>query len=821
MNGRWTMGLTGLGVAVALLVGAVNAGGGLVDNDPNDGLIGLAPEHVRADFARGVEALHDFWFEEAAERFRAVQSAAPNFVLGYWGEAMALHLNPFGHAAPPTDRMRAILERLAPTPSARVALASNEHERGYLAALDVLIAPEGTPAERHPRYIAAMGDLARQFPQDLEAQAFFARAILLEAPSFGHSRETQRRTALEARRVLDRDPDHHGGLHYYIHGMDAPDTGPQALAEADRYQDVAVGASHAVHMPSHIYLQMGQWDQVVAGNKAAVRTSEEWIARTGRSLRDLDRHAVDFLIYALLQQGREAEARELLERTAAERAEFDTGGLRWYDALWSARYAMELGPRSNIPLPRSGYASVGETLALGLYALASDEPGLLSQIQSEMAEQTSGDASAAWRIAKLMMDAAASGGDQAVGMLNEAIALQSQLPRPNETPDLPKPPEELLGEVQLAMGHAQQARSAFLAAHERWPARLATRLGLARAAVQLDDVDQAREEYAQILIQLRLAAPDHPAVRESRDFLDGTGGVPAAVRLELLPGRAPGTLPEVETVGTGPVSMVIVPCMSCRWTSFDTFMERNAERYTMHAVTLPGFGGTPVPDLPMNGDQPRWFDNAVEAVVNLIVDKDLNDVVLVGHSYGSTVALGVSAALPDRIRAFINVDGNVTSDRSWFKDDLTERRAQADQTWEDNIVQLSDPEAWRTFNGSSHPDPARRALYHGMFMATPKEVMLQYWRENSLVDTNRLVADLTTPVLDLQAVPTPSSAGDSVRAAYRDQLSRADAPSTFHTVFLGRTSHFVMEQRPELLDRMISEYLEGRLPEDYDAPPGP
>lgn len=788
---------------------------GAVSGERSRGLVALAPPHVRDDFAAGIEALHDFWYEEAMARFRIVQRDAPDFPLGYWGEAFSLHRSPFEFAAPPLDNMRAVLARLAPTRDARAAKATSDHERRYLLALEDLIADAGTPADRHPAYAQAMGELARTYPDDIEALAFHARAILLEAPSFGRSPEVRARTAEAARRVLDVDPNHHGGLHYFIHGMDAPDTASEALNEANRYQRIAAGASHAVHMPSHIYLQLGLWDQVASGNKAAVRTSEEWIRAAGRTRESLDQHAVDFLLYGLLQQGREAEARAILDRAQRDRAEFNTGALRWYEGLWSARYAMELGVRSDVSLPRSGYRSVGEVLGLGVHAVAAGDDAGAREYLAEARAQVDADAGVEWQIAALELEAALSSGEPAVEMARDAIALQVELGRPNETPDLVKPPEELLGEILLREGEPIAAAEAFRAGAKRWPARLATRLGLARAAHAADREADARDAYAEVLLQLRQARPDHPGKVEAVRYLESTGGVPVETRLRIMPGRAPGTLPEVEKRGTGPVPMVIIPCMSCRWASFNTFMERNHARYTMYAVTLPGFGGTPTPELPMYTDHPVWFSNAVDAVEALIDSEDLHEVVLMGHSYGSVVATGVAARRPDRVRRFINVDGNVNSDRDWFEDDPALRPAEAAKVVAEYLPQLADAEYWRSFNGASLDDAARRALYHGMFTATPREVLLQYWRENTLVDLNPLFAQLEIPILDLKTVPANVESLDDYRVDYRGQMVRNGAPSSLHTVFLERTTHFVMEHRPQVLDRMVVEFMAGRIADDF------
>ncbi len=517
-------------IRVILLVGLFTSGACAIQvEEPQEaelasGLVALAPEEAREDFAAGIVALHDFWYGEAIERFRRVQSAAPTFTLGYWGEAMALHENPFGHVEPPTEAMRSILGRIADSPDARAELVASDHEGAYLSALEVLISTNDGPAERHPAYVREMAALAEQFPDDIEARAFYARSVLLEAPSFSHSREVQDRTAEASRRVLEMDPNHHGGLHYLIHGMDHPEIAEGALDAAERYRVIAAGASHAVHMPSHIFMQMGRWDEVVEANLSARAASEAWIERSGGSVADMDWHALDFLTYGLLQQGREAEAALLLDEVNEWTGTIeDDGSLRWYNGIWHARHAMEVGPRSSAARPRSGYRSIGEELGLGIHAVQSGNLREAEELLEGIATRAEEREDTTWKIAaaelSLMLAIANGNADPPVEALRGAIELQVELPRPNETPDLVKPPEEVLGEALLELGRAAEALEAFEAGDARWPGRMATQVGMARAFVALDEFDRAEALYDQLIDQLRHAEDSHPILLEAQAFV--------------------------------------------------------------------------------------------------------------------------------------------------------------------------------------------------------------------------------------------------------------------------------------------------------------
>lgn len=271
----------------------------------------------------------------------------------------------------------------------------------------------------------------------------------------------------------------------------------------------------------------------------------------------------------------------------------------------------------------------------------------------------------------------------------------------------------------------------------------------------------------------------------------------------------PGHLAEVERHGCGPVPMVLIPCMSCRWRSFDTFMQRNADAYTMYAVTLPGFGGAAVPDLPVNGAASIWHENALVALERLLETESLDSVVVVGHSFGALMALALAVRQPERIRALVLLDGSLTSDRAWFSDDPADRLADALAINADWEPRLADPDQWQSFNTPSITDPDRRLAYHGWFMATPPHVLLQYWRENAIRDYNLALAALSVPALDLQTI-SPGADVEAARSAYLDDLRRNGGTARIRTVFLEETRHYVMEERPLVVDRMIADFLAGR-----------
>lgn len=270
-------------------------------------------------------------------------------------------------------------------------------------------------------------------------------------------------------------------------------------------------------------------------------------------------------------------------------------------------------------------------------------------------------------------------------------------------------------------------------------------------------------------------------------------------------------LGEVASMGDGARTLLLIPCMSCRWRSWEPFMERNSSLYRMTAVTLAGFGGTAVPDTPMNGPTPAWRKAAVEALSALLDRADMDSVTVVGHSFGGEIAVLLAARRSDRVTRLVLLDSWPFSDRQWFQEDSAERVAQADRTVRTQTETLRTADAWQAFNAPpSYAAPDRRVAYHGWFMATPREVMLQYWRENSLLDLNPSLKALEMPVLDVKMISPAVADGDSARADRHDAWRRNGRPRRLQTIFLPQTRHFVMEERPAVLDSLMARFVEAR-----------
>ena len=312
-NRRW-MFVAALAVIPALAGAAQQPSTDIGDiNFPNSG----APE-AQASFLRGVAALHNFWFDEAADEFKNAQETDPSFAMAYWGEAMSYN-HPLW-AQQDIAAARQVMRRFGKTRKDRIEKVPTEREKMYWAALETLYG-EGDKLVRDIAYEKAMGNIQEAHPDDVEAATFHALSILgtVRRGDTGFFRQVRAGTiALD---LFARYPNHPGAAHFVIHSFDDPEHAPLALAAAEKYALIAPAASHALHMPTHIFVQHGMWDRVAQSNERAFAASDAWAQKKHLSASKKDWHSLEWGAYANAQRGVWSEiggAIELVRREGDE-----------------------------------------------------------------------------------------------------------------------------------------------------------------------------------------------------------------------------------------------------------------------------------------------------------------------------------------------------------------------------------------------------------------------------------------------------------------------------------------------------------------------
>jgi len=287
---------------------------------------------VRPEFTRGVALLHSFFYEEARRIFTSVAEQDPNCAMAQWGIAMT-----WWHPiwTPPTsDEMRA---GKAAAEKALAMKTGTDLERGFITALNVYYNTSDSPntgavgqschgpvgaRDRVVAYEKAMRQLSEKYPDDFEAQTFYAFAIL--AAGYASPTDTTLAKQLQAAALLEKlwkkNRNHPGVVHYLIHSYDYPALAERGLAAARSYGSIAPWVPHALHMPSHIFTRLGMWEESVAANRSSADASRAYAAMRHRDATEAEElHALDYTVYSYLQEGQDAKAKEIVDFTATVR----------------------------------------------------------------------------------------------------------------------------------------------------------------------------------------------------------------------------------------------------------------------------------------------------------------------------------------------------------------------------------------------------------------------------------------------------------------------------------------------------------------------
>ena len=492
---------------------------------------------AHSEFLRGVAALHHFEYEEANAAFVRAQQIDRSFAMAYWGEAMTYHQTLWRNEDVAAGQR--ILVRLGPTPAARAEKAKTDNEKGFLAAVDSLFGA-GDSTARRGAYADAMARMYLRSPEDPEIATFSALALLgtmsrglagsMDAHE-GHSAslagsDTQARVTVILGKVLRAHPEHPGALHYLLHNNDDPEHARAALAAARTYARVAPASSHALHMPSHIFLQLGMWDEAALSDRAAYAASDAWVKTKGLPPAMRSYHALSWLQYELLQLGRYREARSTLGEI--EPVVKAGGNLTLLSDLSSmrARYVVETRQWTLMAGERN-FGNVNELFAIGMSAARAGNAaaaelarqGLADRSRSEQEGDMRPVIAIMEREVAALIELGAGRGDKAVEILRAAAQAERQLPAPLGVPKPIKPAPELLGEVLLELGRPGDAIEPFRQALLRNANRTLSVLGLARAETALGNATSARTHYRAVLANYVKADVELPELKEARAAL--------------------------------------------------------------------------------------------------------------------------------------------------------------------------------------------------------------------------------------------------------------------------------------------------------------
>lgn len=438
------------------------------------------------------------------------------------------------------DAAREALAGLAASPDGRLALAPTPRERAYGAAVEAFYT-EGDVTLRARAFADSMRALAASDPDDMEAAAFASIAIQM-AMSEGAYAEEQNTSLREeaiahADRVFRANPDHPGAAHYLIHAYDDPVLAPRGLDAARAYATIAPDAEHALHMPSHIFLQVGLWPDVTSSNERAWAASRAWVERRGVSTTELDFHSLQWLQYGYLQQGRYRMAAALVDSARSVLAGVDLAESDYADAAYVVAelefaLAAETGvweawePAEAMASMPSASARARVFARIASYQRAAGsamcgDPGLADVLARELREEAAGAGGASpgrsgFMALQLQAIAAGTRGDREAMLAGLEAAAEAEAGLAPIGPPWYLPTHELLGAALLEAERPQEAAAALERGLDRRPGRSAALLGLARARKAAGDLPGAATAYQELLANWSEADPELAPLEEVR-----------------------------------------------------------------------------------------------------------------------------------------------------------------------------------------------------------------------------------------------------------------------------------------------------------------
>ena len=479
-------------------------------------------------FDHGMLYQHSFWYRASQSVFEDVLKADPECGIADWGIALSLLWNP--HIPPPAKNLA---EGAAALAKAKSVGAKTQRERDYIDALSAMYA-EYDKVDHRTRmqaYAKAMEQLAQRYPNDDEAQIYYALALNTSASPADKTYANQLKGAAILEVIAKRQPQHPGVAHYLIHLYDYPAIAEKGLEAARRYAKIAPAAAHALHMPSHIFTRLGYWKESIDSNVASQRA-----AKQAADFHD-ELHSMDYLVYAYLQLGQDAKAKAVIDDMTKVTGFTETFLPGPYAlAVSPARYAIERGDwkaAAELQVRPSPLANVQAItyFARALGAARSGNPEAAKADIAKLAElrdKLRGAKDAYWseqvdiqrQVATAWVLYAEGKRDDALSAMSAAADAEDKTEKHPVTPGVPKPARELYGVMLLESGNARDALTAFEATLKKEPNRLGAYVGAAKAAEKAGESAKAQQYYGKVVAIADAADGTRTDVTEARASLN-------------------------------------------------------------------------------------------------------------------------------------------------------------------------------------------------------------------------------------------------------------------------------------------------------------
>jgi tetratricopeptide (TPR) repeat protein len=509
---------------------------------------------ARATVETAVALLHSFQYEEARHTFTEATKQDANCAMAYWGRAMSRYEQiwefPNKHAlqhglediqqAQKLSGTAGSGKEAIPSPGKGDTAASNpenvtDRERGYIAAAAAFYRddPKLTHEQRMHAYSSALDQLRKKFPDDVNAGAFYALSLIaLSDEEDDHAKKTaDLKDAIAVLQPLcEKAPNNPGPAHYLIHASDYPEFAPQGLAAARAYAKIAPDSAHALHMPSHIFVRLGLWQESIDSNIASAASAAK-AAEEHRGEPHYEFHALDFLHYSYLQSGQEAQAREVLAQLKSV-PHADAESIKDHEGYMTARTALELHrwkDAASLPIPdvRLTWQAptyrvrvIGAARLGDVEAARADMKKYLETVAAQKKQSTeegykeARDKSVQEMEADAWLQYAEGKRDDALKTMRAAAEKEDA----DYLDSLAVPAREMLADLLLELKRPSAALKAYDAALQKSPNRFDSLYGAGHAAQLAGDSAKARAYFVK-LTEISAPAADRVELSEAKSFL--------------------------------------------------------------------------------------------------------------------------------------------------------------------------------------------------------------------------------------------------------------------------------------------------------------
>jgi len=482
---------------------------------------------VQPAIEKGVALLHSFQYQESEKTFADAATRDPKCAMAHWGKALALFHQLWDF---PDDKT--LREGHRDIEKAQKLHPANAREQGFINAAAAFFQKKSkmTHADRTQAYSTALEQIHAQLPNDVDISAFYALSLVSLADEEVDTTANLKKAISILDPLLSQHPDHPGVAHYLIHATDRPELASQGLEAARRYAAIAPDSSHALHMPSHIFVRLGLWQDSITSNIAAIASAAH-AAEMHQAESHYQTHAMDFLSYSYLQSGQEAKAREVIDHTdhVVAANEEDKASDRAYLA---ARTALELHrwkEAAALPIPsiRKNWndttywaSAIGAARSADVAAAESDVKELTQLVADrEKRSKKSGytvptEKATDLREAEAWLAFAKGKPEDALQELRAAADRQDN----NGGESVGIPAREMLADMLLELKRPAEALAEYKTDLKNSPNRFDALLGGARAAQASGDIGGAQWFYAQ-LASICSPGADRPELAEAKTYL--------------------------------------------------------------------------------------------------------------------------------------------------------------------------------------------------------------------------------------------------------------------------------------------------------------